>query len=906
MRKFLLRKIICTAACILITSFLFAQDELNGVIKGKVFGKEEVLPVATVSIGNKTILTNHAGEYSISIKPGIYTITISYTGFQPANQEIIVKACEIVELNFTLAVSKQLKDISILGSRSSIQRSNMNTPVPVDIISAKNLPSGLKDLTQQLSVTAPSFNSPPQTIGTGAIASPATLRGLGPDEALVLINGHRRHTTANIYLQSLLGYGTVATDLNTIPGAAVENIEILRDGASAQYGSDAIAGVINFQLKKTTGITSVNLSLGQSYKGDGGSVSFDINRGYPILKNGFINFTSAFHFSNPTQRNGMYDSTVYYPIPVGATQTQIANIRQLDNQKVSERGFDRLNFRPIGSPEILNSSLIVNGGYPLNQNINLFWTGMINYRFSEDKSSLVYRYPKDTTTVITALYPDGFEPYVISLLTDLSLIAGIEGATNNGWHWDFSNTYGSNSTNPTVLNTNNATQYAMGKNAGTRFYPGSILFSQNTTNLNFSRDFSKYFNHIRSFTSSLGGEFRIDHYNITEGAAESWQNFDSTSKRIGGSQGLPGYGPDNAVTKNRYISAAYLELEMDKDKQFLWNLAGRYEYYSDFGANLAGKLAMRYKFSDRLLIRGSVSNGFRAPALQQRYFSAINQVGGRNVPGIVVTGTFRNDSKIAEAFGIAPLKAEKSINLSGGITSKITKNIDLTIDAYWIQIRNRIILTGNIPDSRPAVRNILDSLNRKDIQSVRFFTNAVSTHTMGIDLVATGTWPIYKSVLDISLSANFNKTNIFGAVQSAKNLPDDSTYQYLLINPEERGRIEQSQPLDKIILTVSYKSGKWEFRARSIHFGKAAHIYMDADRSRDEFFSPKITSGMNIGYSPKKWLTIRGGASNIFNVYPDKITNRKNTQGGLLIYDANGTQIGYNGGFYFMKVEMNL
>lgn len=634
-------------------------------------------------------------------------------------------------------------------------------------------------------------------------------------------------------------------------------------------------------------------------------IAFDINRGLQLNKKGFLNFTLAARFSNPTQRNGVYDSTVYYNIPRGATQAQRDFIIAMDNQKIKERGFDRLNHRRIGNPEIFNESFVVNGGYPLSKKTNLFWTGTINHRFVEDRSSVVYKYPKDTTLVNTTLYPDGFQVKILSTPRDVSFIAGIEGETGKGWHWDMSSVFGGNSHSGEVTNSNNASQFAMGKNAQIRFNTGTVRFTQNTNNINFSRDFAKNLPRIKSFTASFGGEFRFDHYRIGEGEEASWKNYAPASGRIGGSQGGAGFAPENAVNKSRYISAAYAELEMDKNEKFLWNLAGRYEHYSDFGGNMAGKLAMRYKFSDRLLLRCSFSNGFRAPAIQQRYFNTTGQVTKNNQ--LFITGTFRNDGEVAAAFGISPLQAEKSLNASWGITSRISRHINLTLDAYWIQISNRVIFTGLIQRNiaTPRVGQILDSLNRNDITAVRFFTNAVSTNTKGIDLVLTGNWSIGKAVLETSLSANYNKTKIYGAVQSAKNLPDDSLYQYILINPEERGRIEQGQPFDKIILAVNYKTGKWEFAARSVHFGKAAHLFLGSDRGRDEFFSPKMLAGCNISYSPKTWMTIRIGARNMFNTYPDKVKNRANTQAGLVIYDFNGTQIGYNGGYYFLNMEFN-
>ena len=881
-----------TVSIIFFIVSIFQTHAQEGIVKGKVRSKDDVLQAATVSAGKKIVLTNEAGDFFIQLKPGTYILTISYAGYQPVSQEIKIAPGETSEFNFILETSQNLDNVVVLGSRSAIKRSSMNSPVPVDVISGQKLPKAATSLTEQLFITVPSFNSPPQTVGATASTNPATLRGLSPDQTLVLINGHRRHTTPTIVLQYGLAYGSVFTDLNCIPAAAIDNVQILRDGAAAQYGSDAIASVIDFQLKKVTGQTAINLHLGQYYKGDGETISLDINRGFRINNKGFINFTIASRFNKPTQRNGVYTGTVY------------SNNVTIDDSIIMARGFDRLNHRRIGLPQISNSSVILNGGYSLTQKTNLFFTATFNYRYTRDFGSNLYRYPKDTSLVITQLYPDGFLIKVLSTTPSSSLIAGIESNTKNGWRWDISTTLGTNSSHSIVVNSNNASQYALGKNAQTSFDPGNTIFTQSTTNVNFTKNFKKDASKFESLVLSYGGEFRIEYYGLKAGEEASYKDYAPGSGRLWGSQGIGGRSDTDVVNKFRYISAAYLELETEVNAKLLINVAGRYEYYTDFVGNLAGKLAMRYKFSEKFLLRSSISNGFRAPAIAQHYYNNISPSASRGV--VSLSWLFSNDSRAARIFGLSPLRAEKSLSISGGTTSSLSKHINITLDAYWIQISNRITLTGNISkESSLAVKNILISLGKSDINNIRFFSNAISTRTKGIDLVVTGNWLIRKDVLEISLSGNYNKTTIYRVDRPAKNLPDDSLHQYTIINPEERGRLEQGQPLSKIVLVVSYKKGKWEFVGRSVYFGKVAHLFAGADRNRDEFFSPKTLAGCTIGYSPKSWLTIRAGARNIFNKYPDKIKNSANTQGGLVIYDFNGTQIGYNGGYYFVNLSFN-
>lgn len=868
-------------------------------VKGKVKSGGKALASATISIADKQTITDAAGDFSVQIIAGKYKLAITHIGYQNIEQQINLHEGETLSLQFEMMLEDQLNDAVVLGSRSSVHRSIMNTPVPVDVVLGSTLPTGETVITRQLANLVPAFNAAIQTLSIASVTNPARLRGLAPDQTLVLLNGRRRHTTALTFPD-----GSVCTELNAIPSAAIEKIEVLRDGAAAQYGSDAIAGVISFHLKKSTDKTYINLHLGQFYKGDGQSVLFEINRGFQLTKKGFVNLTAVFAYSSPTQRNGVYDSTVYYHIPAtGVSDRYRDSIRELDNKMVAERGFDRLNFRRIGNSEILNGSFVMNGGYRLNKKANLYWTGTMNYRNGDDRTNPVYRYPKDTTTVNTILFPDGFQPHVKSSSINYSIIAGIAGRTNNGWHWDLGSVYGINHTSITVFNSNNASQFEMGKNAPTTFDYGNLSFGQLTNSLNFTRNFAKNIPEIKSLTTSFGAEFRVENYKTIAGEEASWKNYAPASGRLGGSS-PPGIAPENEVSKNRYITAAYAELDMDINEKLLLNIAGRYEYYSDFGGNLAGKLALRYKLTNRLIWRGSFSNGFRAPALQQRYFSATNYSGGRNVFGISVTGTYRNDSDVAEAFGISSLQAEKSFNAGTGITLKISERINLTLDAYWIQLSNQIFLTGSIQRNAavPRVGAILDSLNRREVMAVRFYTNAISTRTKGIDLVLTGKWPIRKSMLEITVAGNYNKTTIYQVGHPAKNLPNDSVYLYTLVNPEDRGRIEQSNPREKLILAVNYKTGKWQFGVRSIYNGSVAHIFFGSNRSRDQFFSPRTISFFNVNYSPKKWVNIGLGANNVFNVYPDKINHRQNSQGGLLIYDGNYTQIGFNGGYYFLNM----
>jgi iron complex outermembrane receptor protein len=908
--KHALRKNSKPRSCIIFFMFClsisFAQ---NGTIKGTLKDIESVLPFATISVGNKTALTNNTGEFSISILPGTYTLTITHVGYKKIEQPITISAGETQLLQFKMVRDEQMGEEVVLGSRSVIHRSNLNTAVPVDVVYTNELSkTNFSDPKLMLSANVPSFNSPPQNVGPPSYLEPATLRGLAPDQLLVLVNGRRRHTMAATYSQNTIGRGTAGTDLNSIPRSAIDKIEVLRDGAAAQYGSDAIAGVINIELKKSTGKTSINLQTGQRYKGDGEQINFGINRGFKFLKKGFLNFSADMRHRNPTDRAGLYMGTVYFPIPKNATHDDSIRIIARDNDSILAKGFDRKKVAKVGTPDLLNTGIVVNGGYPLNQKTDLFWMGSINYRIVKNMfaGGLIYRFPKDSSRINFELFPDGFLAYGTPSLWDGSGIMGIEGKTNKGWHWDISNVYGSNAQRTEGHNTNNASQqFMLGKNAQTDFYTGTAIFRQNTNDINFARDFAKELSRVKSFNLAMGGEFRIENYQIREGEKASWDNYDTSRRKASGSQVFGGADTSNAVNATRHVSGFYTEVEVEKNDHFLFNIAGRYEYYSDFGGNLAGKLAMRYKFSDKFSLRGAISNGFRAPSMQQTWLSRTNQVTSRSsVP--TITGTFRNNSDVVRAFDIPALGPEKSVNLSGGFTSQLSGHMSLTIDAYWIQIRDRIILTGSFDTTNPAVKQIL--INYPNIQAVIFFTNAINTRTRGIDIVWNGKWNIWKSKLEVGLSANFNRTHLFGKIETSDKLPNDSKTVNTVINPEVRGIIEWGQPHQRIIFRVEYTIGKVGFRWTNVYAGKTKHFNSGTDslaRTRDESFSPKINSAFTIHYTLKPWLTLALGARNLFDVYPDPVKNYFNTLEGTWKYDSVAPQFGFDGGYYFVSISFN-
>ena len=889
-------------AILLSNTIAFSQ---TGTITGRVRFGNEPLEAATVSLGQKTKLTDHNGEFSFSAQAGHYKLIITHAGFRRVERLVILEAGSTKSFEFDLVANEQLGEIVVLGSRSNVQRSNLNTTVPVDAFSSAQLiETGQTSPMQMLLFTAPSVNASLQFY-----SEPISLRGLDPDQTLILLNGTRYSNMAYINTgipRGQLGKGGAGNDLSTIPFSAIEKIEILRDGASAQYGSDAIAGVVNIILKESTHKTSVKLQVGQQYKGDGERINLGIYHGIDLNKRGFLSFSGDFDYRGPTYRRGEYLGTVYYDT-AGKTPREQDRLLALDSQKIKDRGFDRNDVSHSGTTKLINFGILVTGAYHVKKKTELFWTGALN------NNLLTYvqphTLPRNNRAVNTELYPDGFRAIVKPNRWNASVIAGARGVTGKGIHWEYSSAYGMNTYRYKSENTNNASQqYTLGKNAPTRFYTGSSTYHQLTNTIHFSKNFSDPRNRLMNFNLSLGAELRIEKYRTKAGDSASWNNYDPSLNKFGGAQNSRVFSPADVVNKNRYVPSAYIDYESNFSSRFLLDLASRFEYYSDFGGNFAGKLAARFKLFDKLTLRGSISNGFRAPSLQQTYFSAITG-GFANIGGIrksTTTGIFNHDHPVTKLFGVPSLEAEKSINLSGGLTSTLTSCISLTIDAYWIQIKNRVILSGGLGRSNPEVDSLLNDPSLRNysyIDQVSFFANAINTRTQGVDGVIHGRWNFHKSQLMAVMSANFTRTRLFGDIRTATNLSATAENKNALFNEEQRTDLENGQPRSKIILNLNFKRNKIGFILRNTRFGETAFQYTGFPK---ETFSPKVLTDIMFSYTPKYWLTITSGANNVFNVYPDRVENFDNTMQGRFPYGLDAWQFGFLGGYYYVSMGLNL
>lgn len=911
--------------------YLLAGPAAAQILRGRVTDGQngEPLPGVTVAVANTNLgtATDTRGSYSLTLAKGVYQVQFSYVGYNTQIREVTIGNGDAT-LNIALAVGAQtLTDVVVVGSRSTQIRSSVETVAPIDIISARELQaSGQIEPTQMMNMVAPSFNSARQTIADGTDhIDPATLRGLGPDQVLVLLNGKRRHNQALINVNGTVGRGSVGTDLNTIPVAGIERIEVLREGAASQYGSDAIAGVVNVVMKKDTG-TTANLHVGQFYEGDGTNAQLGLYHGIKIGNLGVIGAAADVRFREGTNRAGRYTGPVYRNWNVGknATETDadwLARRQALFNEDqalIAQNNFNLEDNLLIGNSDLNNFGGMLNGTLKVAPKTEVYFSGVLNYR--RGQSVGFYRYPFQASQVIPEIYPNGFLPQIHSTIWDRSILAGIGGDLGDGWRWDLSNVFGGNSFRFDVENSNNASQYEQLAAAPTAFYAGTIIFNQNSSDLGISKDFGPQLG-VNSFNVAAGGSYRLDNYQIKAGEEASYRNYTPASGKAGGAQVFPGFQPANAVNENRNVVAGYLDVETDLTNKLLINAAGRYEHYSDFGGNLAGKLSARYKFAEFFSLRGTLSNGFRAPSIHQRYFSAISTV---FVPvpdqGLQPRqqGTFRNDSPVAAAFGVPPLTAEQSVNYSVGLTSQLLPNMTLTVDAYQIDIRNRIVLTGQFQRGTSAVGQqvaaLLDAAGQTDVQAAVFFTNAVNTRTEGLDVVLASDFPVGAGTLNVTLAGNLNQTQVQGDPKVSATLPTD-VFGNILFNRQERGRLEWSQPRSKFTLGGIYRVGAFSTNLRLTRFGQVK-TFDPNNAALDESFAPKVITDLNISYRISKFLQLTVGSNNLFDVYPDRLkairyptatdpTNLDNSSFGRFVYSRNATQFGFNGGYYYGSLAFN-
>ncbi|MEL6812164.1 MAG: TonB-dependent receptor [Bacteroidota bacterium] len=874
-------------------------------ISGNVTDQFGSLPGATVSVEGSDIktTTDVNGQYTLEVEEGDYVITASFVMYNVNSQAVSVNVGETAIVDFVLETGFSIDQPVSLGSRAAPQ-SLFNTSTPVDIISPQDISSsGQLELSHILHYLAPSFHSTYQTIADGTDhIDPATLRGLGPDQVLVLVNGKRRHSSSLLNLNGTVGRGTVGTDFNAIPVSSIERIEILRDGATSQYGSDAIAGVINIILKKQTDLIDIDNRILINAEGDGFSTYSSGNFGLRIGNNGFVNITAEFRQREATNRAGDYTGTVY-------TDSLALDAQLIDeNNFFGQTGYSGRRVMEIGSAETQNLGLTFNGEASISDKATFYFHGGRNYR--EGKSKGFYRFPKDQDRVVLELFPNGFSPQILTDIQDDAILGGVRG-TKNGWNLDFSHSIGTNRLDYTVNNSNNA---SLGVASPRTFYAGGFIYNLNTTNF----DLAKSFNWLSGVNVAFGAELRVENYQIIAGEEASYVDGGSTYispggevlPRIPGAQVFPGIQPENELNRFRTNTSGYLELEGNVSERLLLKAAARYESYNDFGSQAVWKFSGRYKLQDAISIRAGYSKGFRAPSLHQVFFQNISTqfINGE----IVQVGTFNNESAIVqEAFQIGKLKPELSRHFSVGFSGKWKDDLTYSFDYYLIDIDDRIVLSGRLAE---GYEDILEPFNAGAAQ---FFTNAIDSRTSGIDAAIFYRTQLGEGMLNASLAANVTSTKVRGNIKAPPPLIGQEN---VLFNREEIARVESSQPNYKLSGILSYEFNKYQLQLGNTYFGEVKFVHPDDGNpenwvlneltgqveTRDQTFSAKLLTDVSISYKFTNYLTATLGGNNVLNVFPDQHTHSSNINNGNFVYSRRVQQFGVSGANYYARVMLRL
>ena len=777
--------------------------------------------------------------------------------------------------------AKNLQAVIVTGTRAQ-NRTDSSSLSPIDVIPATALQStGTNELATALARLIPSLNFPrPAATDTTDSQRPAQLRGLAPDEVLVLVDGKRWHTSALVNTDGSIGRGSAPVDLNTIPLSAIDHIEVLRDGASAQYGSDAIAGVINIILKHGAQGGSVELDGGQYQKGGGRQWQGSANFGIPLAGDkGWLRISVDDGHQDPTNHGG---ADVRYP--------------QLGEKQV------------FGDPTVSQHNLFLNTQYDITKNVQFYAFGSYHERdaISDELYRNPYGYPSSVKTLLDGIYPGGYQPLLQAHSTDQALVAGVRGTTDSGWRWDVSANYGGNRVS---LDTIHSANYAFLHDFGytpTSFFDGVVSAAQQSADVDIAKDLSVSWL-PNAVTLAFGAEYLRDTYSISAGDPSSY--YVGSSGVSGGSQGFSGYSTANVGSWSRSDIAQYVSLETNLTDKLGASVAVRHEDYNDFGNTTSGSLAARYDFTDRFALRASASTGFRAPSLAQEDYSQIGSLyltpssaGPGITPGIYQTGLLPVSNPVAQLLGAQALRPEKSHNYTVGAVFNPIDPLTLTFDIYQIQIYNRIVLSSTLSGlNDPTVVAYLAAHGITDVaySSAQYFTNAVNTRTQGGDLVAS-----YHSdfgndgVLESTLSYNYNRTQVVGVAPNPPQLEALGLQLERVSYRDIKGLLANSTPRSKLIFNENYTLGHWVFNGNLTRYGSFTS-YSNSTYLLNQTFNPQWVLDLAGSYNLDNW-TFTLGVDNATNSYPEKVIAANNTNGTIPYSEFSPD--GFNGRYYYTKV----
>jgi len=874
---------------IMLTLGMFSGLMAQGSIVGSVTDADgNALPGANVAVEGTSLgaATDGNGSYSISGVPaGSYTLTASFIGYESSSQSVTVGA-GASQVDFSLATSALAgADVFVTGTRAAA-RTAMKSPTPIDGFDDLTLRrQGNGDLTETLKNLVPSFNATPLTGDGAAFVRPTSMRGLPPDNILVMTNSKRRHRSALIsHFGAAMNVGAQAVDVGMIPSIAIKKLEVLRDGAAAQYGSDAIAGVMNFMLKDNSSGYQVHVTGGQwmeAPNGRGGETDVTIaaNVGLPLTDNGFVNLSFEYADRPELSRGNQHASAA------DGYKGWDAN----DAGQDVDEWQTAMNWgRPIGS----GFKSVWNAGLKISDNVSAYSFG--NYADTFGEYSFFLRAP-GKSGALTAVplnpadpsegnfswgdtYPLGFTPRLEGHGNDFSSVVGIKGDDLFGLGYDFSASYGKNHIRYYLKNTLNL---SWGPYSPHNFDIGDLEQAETNLNADFTYAMGDAIN------LAFGAEWREESYTMFAGQKESWMPGpwanvallndpeipgDSTVYTAPGlaANGMPGTSPAAAGVFDRQNTAFYADVEYAMGDALLLQFAARSEDFSDFGATSNIKFAGRYSLGDLATLRGGYSTGFRAPTPGQSNYTGIVTSFDGPTGMQVQEGTVRPTDALAIALGGAPLVPEEATNTSFGFTTSPIDNLSLTFDLYTINIVNKIIKSRSL-----AVEN------NPEFKKLAFYTNALDTETSGYDLVLT-----YRmGNTNFGLAMNHNETEV---VEQRQINGEDPISAGLIDN------IENNLPKDRITATVTQDFGD----ALSLMVRLNNYSETIDERSAQDVIDPITFIDVELRYSVSNNLNVVFGANNVTNAYPNEIDTRA-SQG--MPYPRR-SPLGYHGGMTYLRL----
>jgi iron complex outermembrane recepter protein len=781
-----------------------------------------------------------------------------------------------------------IDQVTIVGSRAR-NRTVFDSAVPIDRFGAREVENALSggDLGAALQALAPSINFPRiESSGAADSVRGIQLRGLAPDQVLVLVNGKRRHASAVLDTESSFA-GIVPVDVNAIPPGAIDHIEILRDGAGAQYGSDAVAGVINIVLKRARTGGSASVSFGANHtdfkpiderKTDGQTRIVSADYGLPVGDAGYFRFGAEYRGRNATNRAGRSDAgwTSW-----NATPADLA----LDGQVLFKSGDSGQR----------NRYAFYNAMVPLAEGVEAYSFATLNQRNSD--GSAYFRYPGDPSNV-PELYPNGYRPDTQGDMTDASVVAGLRIA-RGAWSWDLSARHGGNRFRYDLANSVNA---SLGAASPTRFHLATFDVDQDAVNADLTRELDLGIG--APVNVAIGAEYMHEKYTSSPGDPASYAAGPAAGAPPGAQAG-PGLRPQDTFDGSRAVRSVHADIESDVTPRLLLGAAARYSDYSDFGSARTGKLSARYKVTDAFLLRGSLSNSFRAPALVQTGFRFATLNFNSDGTALQTASLLPASDALARAFGAANLAPEKSTNLSLGAAWRPQRNTSVTVDAYRIRLRDRITRTSDLQSE--AATAYLAGIGRADIQSVAYLANLLDTTTTGLDVVANHDLPFAGGKLNVNAALNLNRTRIDDVRQGSAALAaiDPSL---TLLTENSLFRIRNASPRSKLVLGGDWQAARWSVQARATRFGPLKDFSYDdeaevIDGVHAQRFGAVWTVDLEAQYRLTRQLTLAVGGDNIFDRYPDRVRQTNNaTYGGALPYNFINP-IGLNGAYFYGRLR---